>query len=63
MSNTEKLVVYKHPTRKGLYYNHNLDFEGTATEAKEYAQRHNFGGGVELFICLYRGKPIFDKLN
>jgi len=60
--NTEKFVVFHNPTQKGIFVNTHCDFKGSAEEAKEYATQHNYGGGVEAFICSHKGKAIYQTL-
>jgi hypothetical protein len=45
--NTEKFVV---TPKNGKYVNFHCNFNGTMAEAEEYAQKHNYGGGIDVFI-------------
>jgi hypothetical protein len=43
--NTEKMVIVE---RNGEYINRVLNFKGSLEDAFDFAEKHNFGGGVEI---------------
>lgn len=44
--NTEKMIIVE---KNGEYINRLLGFRGSLEGAMEFAEEHNFGGGVEIW--------------